>query len=142
ILKDGNPHNEDIKLEQLFSIASTYFKIASFNLDNMEKSERSEGQRAFGLQSFLMSLTALEAFTNTYFHLRSHELKNDEILKRIDQNHGSISRKIVDLIEMTQDGPLKDQVRIMSKIFELSQLRNELVHPRWRPSTLMLEGPP
>ena len=141
IYKDGQPHNEAIKLEQLFSIVTIYFKLAKFNLDQMGEQLEDEGRRRFGLQSFLMSLTGLEAFTNTFFHLRGNEVGSASILKRIAQSHGSLSKKIKDLIELTPDGPLVDQSMLLDQVFALSQLRNEIVHPRWEPSSLVVDGP-
>lgn len=140
ILKDGVTYNESVKLEQVFSIPRTYFQLAQKNLDQMRPEQTGNERRGLGLQSFLMSLTALEAFTNTFFHLRAQELKNGQMLNRIEQKHGSLSRKIAELIAMTPDGPLNDQVALLERVYEFSELRNEIVHPRWAPSGLTIKG--
>ena len=140
MFKDGEPHQDPVRLEQLFSVVTIYFKLATFNLGQMAQQERGEGRRYFGLQSFLMSLTGLEAFTNTFFHLRGQELGNNAILKRIEQSYGSLSQKIRELIALTPDGPIRDQDQLINQIFMLSQLRNEIVHPRWVPSSLTVQG--
>lgn len=140
ILKDGQPHDEAVRLEQAFSIVTTYFRLAASNVARMEGEAQRDARRSLGLQSFLMSLTGLEAFTNTYFHLRARELDSQTIISRIEQTHGSLSRKIEELVAMTGDGPLVDQDALIQRVFELAQLRNELVHPRWVPSALTIGG--
>lgn len=40
----------------------------------MSEQENGNELRGSGLQSFVMSLTGLEAFANTYFHIRGNEL--------------------------------------------------------------------
>lgn len=140
ILKDGLPYDQPVKLEQVFSVVTIYFKLAAFNLNQMAAQEDSDVRRGFGLQSFLMSLTGLEAFTNTFFHLRAQELGNTAMLQRIEQSHGSLTRKIVDLVAMTPDGPLRDQDQLIDRIYALSQLRHEIMHPRWEPSGVTVGG--
>ena len=137
-LKDGQPHNEDVALEQLYSVVTTYFDAANVNLGRLRVEEDKKAKRHFGLQAFLMGLTGIEAFTNTYFHLRAQELGSSEMLERIEQTHGSLSRKIVELMAMTPDGPLRNQDQLIERVFTLSQLRNEMVHPRWVPASLAL----
>ncbi len=140
ILKDGQPHDAAVRLEQAFSIVTIYFRIAASNVACMVGEAQREARRSLGLQSFLMSLTGLEAFTNTYFHLRARELGNQAIINRIEQTHGSLSRKIEELVEMTGDGPLAEQDAIIQRVFELAQLRHEIVHPHWLPSALTIGG--
>lgn len=140
IYKDGQPHDKAVKLEPLFSIVTIYFKLAEFNLDEVGKQAEGDGRRFFGVQSFLMSLIGLEAFTNTFFHLRAEELGSEAIRERVSQPHGSLSKKIKELVELTLDGPLVDQDRLIDQVFNLSQLRNEIVHPRWVPSSLVIDG--
>ncbi len=140
VLKDGQPHQDTVRLEQLFSVVTIYFKLAASNLSQMVPQERGEGRRYFGLQSFLMSLIGLEAFTNTFFHLRGQELGNNAILKRVEQSHGSLSQKIRELIALSPDGPIRDQDRLINQIFTFSQFRNEILHPRWVPSSLTMQG--
>lgn len=140
ILKDGQPHNQSVHLEQLYSIVTVYFRLASEHLGRMASLQDRNARRCAGLQSFLMGLTGLEAFTNTFFHLRAQELGSEEMMARIAQTHGSLSMKMTDLVAMAPDGPLVDQEVLLDRIFELSQLRNEIVHPRWTPSALTIAG--
>ena len=140
VLKDGMAHDGAVVLEQHFSVVTTYFRFAARNLRMLGVAETSEDRRFYGLQSILMSMTGLEAFTNTYFHQRAEELGNDGMLARIGQSHGSITRKITDLLEMSGDAPLQGQVALIQRLWELSQLRNEMVHPRWEPSQMVLTG--
>lgn len=140
VLRDGIPHQEGVVLEQHFSIVTTYFKIAARNLAMMGSAESSEERRYLGLQSFVMSLTGLEAFANTYYHQRAQELDNDAMLSRIEQSHGSITRKIVELQEMSGDVPFHDQEMLIERLWQLSQLRNEIVHPRWQPAQITMPG--
>lgn len=140
IVKDDQPDNQSVRLEQLYSIVTIYFRLASEHLRRMASLQDRSARRCAGLQSFLMGLTGLEAFTNTFFDLRAQELRSEEMLVRIAQTHGSLSRKISDLVAMTPDGPLVDQEALLDRIFELSQLRNEIMHPRWTPSSLTIAG--
>ena len=75
ILRDGMPNDSAAQLEQLFSIVTVYFRLAKRNLDQMRAMTETMDKRAFGVQTFLMSLTGLEAFANAYFHLRAREIK-------------------------------------------------------------------
>lgn len=137
-LKDGQPHNQAVHLEQVYSVVTVYFRLASEHLGQMASLQDRSARRCAGLQSFLMGLTGLEAFTNTFFHLRAQELGSEEMLARIAQTHGSLSRKISDLVAMAPDGQMVDQEALLDRIFELSQLRNEIMHPRWTPSALTI----
>jgi hypothetical protein len=100
ILKDDQLHEESVRLEQLFSIVTVYFRLASEHLERMASLRDSNARRCAGLQSFLMSLTGLEAFTNTFFHLRAQEIESKEMIARIKQSHGSLSKKISELAAM------------------------------------------
>lgn len=140
ILKDGQPIEGQVRLEQLYSVVTIYFRLAAEHVARMTELDNRDQRRAAGLQSFLMSLTGLEAFTNTYFHLRAQELGSEQMLLRIRQTHGSLSRKIGELIGMTPESQLVGQADVLDKIFELSQLRNEIVHPRWTPAALTITG--
>lgn len=140
ILKDGQPHDQSVHLEQLYSIVTIYFRLASEHLARMASLRERHAKRCAGLQSFLMGLTGLEAFTNAFFQLRAQELGNEEMIARIAQTHGSLSRKISDLVAMTPDGPLVDQEALVERVFELSQLRHGIMHPRWTPSALTIAG--
>lgn len=140
IHKDGQPYNKAVTLEPAHSIVSLYFKLATSNLAQMEKQTDSEIMRQFGIQSFLMSLTALEAFTNTYFRLLSDELGCETMQKLIDSRQGSLHKKISDLIGLTPDGPIVDQDLLIQQVEKLSRLRNDIVHPRWEPSSVELQS--
>ena len=140
ILRGNLPHAQSVTLEQVYSVVTIYFRLAETNLMQLSGQTSNEKKRSFGLQSFLMSLTGLEAFTNTYFHLRGDQLKNNEILRRIEKRSGPLSEKFRDLVALTNDGPLSFEDNLIARIQELSQLRNEIVHPRWVPSSLVMNG--
>lgn len=140
ILKDGSEFQSAIQLEQLFSIVTIYFETAKQNLDQMREQHDSKIRRRFGLQCFLMSLIGLEAFTNTYFLAYSQQVKNDDIEARVKRNHGAISKKISDLVKMAFDDLLPDHENLIQKIFDLTQLRHEIVHPRWTPSSVTFQS--
>lgn len=139
VLKDLQPAGA-ISLEQYFAIVTIYFRSAQANLTAMEAASDHSERRLLGVQSFLMSLTGLEAFVNTFFHAHARDIANDQIIKRIRQSHGSLSRKIEELIALSDLAPLKDQKVLLDRVFQLSQLRNEIVHPRWDPATLTVSG--
>lgn len=140
IYRDGQPHNESVTLESVYSIVTPYFRLAASNLSQMTAQTSSDERRLFGMQSFLMSLTGLEAFTNTFFHLRGITLNRGDILSRVDQSHGSLSRKIEDLIELAPERPIEDQENLIARVHALSQMRNVMVHPRWTPSSMTMGG--
>lgn len=140
ILRDGEPHGEAVSLEQLFSIVTLYFKVSGSNIQLAEKERSKALRRAYGVQSFVMALTGLEAFTNTYFKLRGTELGHSNMIERIGQRHGSLSRKIRDLLALTPECGIEDQNMLLDRLHELSQLRNELVHPQWEPASVSMAG--
>lgn len=72
VLKDGDPYMAAVRLEQVYKVVSTYFRLASDHLRAMSEQASAAELRGFGLQSFVMSLTGLEAFANTYFHVRGN----------------------------------------------------------------------
>ena len=140
IFRDGQPHQESLTLGQLYSVVTIYFNLAASNLSHHSREQTKNGRRSFGLQSFLMSLTGLEAFSNTYFRLRSQQLENDAIRERLAETRGALSHRIRDLLALTPEGPIQDQAPLLTRIHALSQLRNEIVHPRWEPSSLSMEA--
>jgi hypothetical protein len=140
IFKDGEAFSGSVALETPDAIVRIYYESAAQSLQRMATQADSLIRRSLGLQSFLMSLTGLEAFANTFFHLRALELQNDNMVRRISQKHGSLSQKISDLIGISNDGPLIQQQELINKISELSQLRNEIVHPRWQPASMTLHN--
>jgi hypothetical protein len=139
ILKDGQPYNEAVRLEQLFAIVSTYFRIADNNLNAMQSVAKSEMLRFYGLQAFVMALTGVEAFTNVYFQLRGIEQKRPTLIAKAAER-GPLRPRLIVLIEMAFGAPLKQQELILAKVRELYRLRNEIVHPRWIPSSVSLNG--
>lgn len=140
ILRDGEPHAASVVLEQLFSIVTLYFTAAEMNIQLLENEKEKLKRRAYGVQSFLMSLTGLEAFTNTYFKLRGEELCDQKVIDRVSQRYGSLTKKIRELLSMTPEGQIEGQDIILDRLHELSQLRNALVHPQWEPASAMLAG--
>ena len=140
LLRDGEPNPASVSLEQLFSIVTLYFKVAGSNLQLLEKEDSKPLRRAYGIQAFIMSLTGVEAFTNTYFKLRGDELADLRLAERVGQRHGSVTRKIEDLLAMTPEGTIEDQATIIARLHELSLLRNTLVHPQWEPASMTLAG--
>lgn len=140
ILRDGEPHAEGVSLEQLFSIVTLYFKVARSNIEFLEKEDEKPLRRAYGVQSFVMSLTGLEAFTNTYFKLQGKELGNRKMIDRVGQQHGSLTKKVKELLAMTPEAQIEDQDTVLNRLHELSQLRNALVHPQWEPASMTLAG--
>jgi hypothetical protein len=138
ILRDGVPDESGVRLEQLYSVVTIYFQLAKLNLAQMRATEDAERKRGHGLQAFLMSLTGLEAFTNTYFLLRAQQLDNTAVEQRIGQTHGSLTRKIRELINLTGDPEVHEQAGLLDRIFGLSEMRNALMHPRWVPSSVLL----
>ncbi|MEN3974599.1 hypothetical protein [Emcibacter sp. SYSU 3D8] len=140
ILRDGEPYNESVSLEPLFSVVTVYFQAAAANLHLLDNEATRERRRAYGVQSFVMSLTGVEAFTNTYFRLRANELSNQRMLERIVQRHGSLTNKIRELLAMTPQSAIEDQDMILDRVHALSLLRNDLVHPHWEPASMTIVG--
>lgn len=140
ILRDGEPNPASVSLEQLFSIVTLYFKVAGSNIQLLEKEDSKPLRRAYGVQAFIMSLTGVEAFTNTYFKLRGDELADPRLAERVGQRHGSVTRKIEELLAMTPEGTIEDQATIIARLHELSLLRNTLVHPQWESASMTLGG--
>jgi hypothetical protein len=140
ILRDGETNSTSVSLEQLFSIVTLYFKVAGSNLQLLEKEDSKPLRRAYGVQAFIMSLTGVEAFTNTYFKLRGDELADPRLAERVGKRHGSVTRKIEELLAMTPEGTIENQATIIARLHELSLLRNTLVHPQWEPASITLAG--
>ncbi|KXF75263.1 hypothetical protein ATN84_18485 [Paramesorhizobium deserti] len=140
VRKDGDPYKAAVQLEQVYTVVSTYFRLASDHLRAMSEQESANELRGSGLQSFVMSLTGLEAFANTYFHVRGNQLGSAAILQRLEQRSGTLSRKFADLIAMTPEQFVTDQATLIDRIFQFSNLRNTIMHPRWTPSSMSLPG--
>ena len=58
----------------------------------------------------------------------------------VGQRHGSVTRKIEELLAMTPEGSIEDQATIIARLHDLSLLRNTLVHPQWEPASMTLAG--
>lgn len=143
IMRDGVQHDGSATLEQLFSIVTIYFQLANSNLNQMRAAETAKDKRGFGAQAFLMSLTGLEAFANTYFHLRARERERPDIEHQVEQNRSTLAQKFRELIALLDDPQMREQEALLVRIFSFSSLRNELMHPRWAPSSanLVTGGP-
>ncbi len=138
IFRDGVHFEGGVSLELPSSISSIYFQSARLHLEQMDMEGDAMALRQMGLQAFLMSLVGLEAFTNTYFQLVGHDQNNEAILDRVEQRHGTLTTKIVDLIELSLPQPIVNQDALIETLFVLYQLRNDVAHPRWEPSSLTL----
>jgi len=140
IYKDGQPYNQAVRLERPFDLVSIYFKAARGNLSEMRDEANSESLRSYGLQSFLMSLTAVEAFTNVFFHMYADEHQRADIKNR-GHKKDSLLKRLEDLIQLSFGAPLEDHDVILGKIKELYQLRSDTVHPRFDPSSIAMTVP-
>ncbi len=140
IYKDGQPYNQAIRLERPFDLVTIYFKTARGNLGAMGGTTEQELLRSYGLQSFLMSLTGVEAFTNVFFHVYANKHQRSDVKARSEEKD-SLLKRLEDLIQLAFGGPLEDHDLILGKIKELYQLRNDTVHPRFDPSSVAMLGP-
>lgn len=139
ILRDGEPYDQAVNLEPPHQIVSAYFKIARTNLDAMATAIHSEEKRALGLQSFVMSLTGIEAFTNVFFHVLSKE-RQDAKLAKANSRQGPLIPRLEKCLELAFDQPLPDQEMLLSRIRDLYRFRNQIVHPRWEPESMWMDG--
>lgn len=139
ILKDGVPHAEGVKLEPAWAIVRTYFEVAAGNIDQMKCATDPKLRRSLGLQAFLMSLTGIEAFTNVFFLLLGRGRSDDDIIKAV-KKQAPLIKRLASLIEISFDQPLADQDLILKRVRELYQLRNQIVHPRWEPASMLVAG--
>ncbi len=140
ILRDGQPYNQAVRLEPAYNIVSTYFKLAGGNLRPMAQAPDDEMRRFHGLQAFLMSLVGVEAFTNVFFQLLAEERNNPELLARVNVRHGPLVPRLSDCIDLAFGQPLEDQDALLQRIGELYRLRNQIVHARWDPASMVLGG--
>lgn len=140
LLVDGVPHEGGIKLEQVFAIVSTYFKLAADNLHVMASCNDDELLRKYGLQSFLMSLTAIEAFTNVFFTLLGMQKENSELLKVAGRRSGPLLKRLRACLGLAFAEPLSEQELLLEQIGRLYSLRNQIVHPRWEPASMTIGG--
>jgi len=138
ILKDGQPYSGATTFEQVYVVVRIYFEMAALNLEEMDDQEKGGGGRMKGVQAFLMSLTGVEAFTNVYFHLYSQQVGRPEILKAA-QKRAPISDRLAALVSLALPSGIPDHQAILSEIKTLYRLRNQIVHPRWKPESLSME---
>jgi hypothetical protein len=140
LLEDGVKCDRAIKLEPANAIVATYFKIAASNL-NFMKCENSDVSRRFhGLQAFLMALTGVEAFTNVFFTLLGRERQDEALLNKVDEKFGPLVPRLKSCIELAFNEPIADQVRVLEQIRSFYAMRNQIVHPRWQPSSVNIGG--
>lgn len=135
ILKDGVTISK-LSLEQHYAIVSVYFISSAYSNNKIRETNDSKERRMHGMQSFIMCIAGLEAFANTFFYQRAIETGKNDILRRIKQNNGSLSKKIDDLINMSFSTKIRNQNAIIDKIFQYYTLRNEITHPHWEPSSV------
>jgi hypothetical protein len=140
IYKDGQLYNQAIRLERPFDLVNIYFKTARGNLGAMAGTTEPELLRSYGLQSFLMSLTGVEAFTNVFFHVYANEHQRSDVKARSEKKD-SLLKRLEDLIQLAFGGQMEDHNLVLGKIKELYQLRNDTVHPRFDPSSVAMLGP-
>lgn len=139
ILRDGKPHGGRVTFEPPHQIVSTYFKIARTNLDAMGTAQESDRKRHYGLQSFLMSLTGVEAFTNVFFQGLARERNNPELAK-VSAEQGPLIERLRACLALAFDEPLPEQDTLLVRIQRLYRLRNDIVHPRWKPVSISFSG--
>lgn len=137
--KDGELYEGHVRLEQVYAIVSTYFRLAAADLDHMGNATSDEQRRFWGLQAFLMSLTGVEAFTNTFFRLHGMQTNSPELIARAEQQ-GPLAPRLRDCIQLAFSQPLEDQDVLLERIRDLYRMRNQIVHPRWEPASVTITG--
>jgi hypothetical protein len=140
LLRDGEPYNRAIKLEPAYMIVSTYFRLAASNIAGMAKAPDGELRRFHGLQAFLMTLTGVEAFANVFFTLHGKNNNNDALLNKVRERNGALVPRLTACIPLAFGGPVEDQDRLLGRIRELYALRDQIVHPRWDPTSAAIDG--
>lgn len=141
VLKDGQPTTKTVRLEMPNAIVQTYFKASFANLRKMTTNDDDrEGNREFGLQSFLMSLTGLEAFSNVFFHLAGMERNLPDVVKACRTGEQTVEHKIKNLATACYGKSIADGKMINRKVRELYDLRSAIVHPKWEPVSLDMGG--
>lgn len=139
IVRDGAPHNESVTLEPANQIVSTYFKMATSNLTGMKNAD-GELRRHLGLQAFLVSLTGVEAFNNIFFQQLALERNHPELLAVVSQQSGPLVKRLEKCLTLAFSNPLPAQDALTQRIGQLYRLRNNIVHPRWEPTSMCLVG--
>ena len=139
IYRDGVRQEGTVTLELPNSIVQSYFSTALRSLQEMEPEAPRSIQRGLGLQSFLMSLTGLEAFMNVYFHRRGHIVGNLDMITLADSRR-PVEHKLSHLPRLAFGSNLPDQRMLNRKVRELYNLRSSIVHPRLALSSMFFEG--
>ena len=137
--KDGSVFEQDLLLEPVYARVKIFFQLANNYLREMDLHTDKNEKRAFGMQSFLMSLIGLEAFGNCYFHIRAVQKGVPEASALIAKRT-SLRPKLTDLIELIGDGPLVEQQLLLAELEKLFDKRNEIAHPKWTLSRLTLKN--
>jgi hypothetical protein len=138
--KDGTRIDTGFRLEMPQAIVQTYFKLAFRNLREMKEDGDQADNRHFGLQSFLMSLLGVEAFLNVFFHIVGRQKNLPQVIDLANKSRVSIEHKISHLPNLAFGAHLPAQKRLNLQMRRLYNLRSELVHPKWQPSTLAMPG--
>ncbi|WP_137752784.1 hypothetical protein [Sphingopyxis sp. L1A2A] len=143
IHKDGKPYEGGISLESPNSIARTYFEIAirelaAMKAENDPDYDGGENRRR-GLQAFLMSLVGTEAFLNVYFHVAGLQTGSEKVVD-LATNDKTIEHKLAHLPNLLWGAPLNGSKKLCGKVRELYNLRSNLVHPKYAPSSLYMQG--
>lgn len=143
IYKDGKPYEGGVSLESPNSVARTYFEIAIRELAAMKAEDdpdfASSDNRSHGLQAFLMSLVGTEAFLNVYFHVAGLQIGSDAAVD-LATNDKTIEQKLAHLPRLIWGEPLQGSKKLCAKIRELYNLRSNLVHPKYAPSSIAMQG--
>lgn len=143
IYKDGEPYERGISLETPNSLVRTYFETAMRELAAMKSDDDpdyySADNRSHGLQSFLMSLVGTEAFLNVYFHVAGLQSGSDAAVD-LATNDKTIEHKLAHLPRLIWGEPLQGSKKLCAKIRELYSLRSNLVHPKYAPSSISMQG--
>lgn len=141
IYKDGQRLTKAIRLEAPNAIVQTYFKAAFRNCQWMTaNSDDREDNRHYGLQSFLMSLVGLEAFLNVHFHMVGIEKHLPNVVEAVTTGKSTVENKIKNLSYACYGKHLPGQKMLSKKVRELYDLRSDIVHPKWEPTTLGMSG--
>ena len=139
IYRDGVLQEGTVRLALPNSVVKSYFTAALRSFHGMRPDAEAPELRNFGLQSFLMSLTGLEAFLNVYFYRRGHTTGPLELITRADERR-PVEHKLSHLPRLAFGSNLPDQRMLNRKVRELYNLRSSIVHPRIALSSMFFEG--
>jgi hypothetical protein len=139
IYRDGAPQEGPVTLETPQAVVQSYFSAALRSLRAMNIDMLDRELRDYGLQSFVMSLTGLEAFVNVYFHRRGFAEGNAELMRRADERR-PVEHKLSHLPRLAFGSNLPDQRMLNRKVRELYSLRSTIVHPKLELSSMRYEN--